>query len=129
MSAVLLDTHAWAWTIHASDRLSGTAREAIGAAEAVQVSPISLYEIGQKTRAGKWPEMVPIVDRLPAILREQGAFAAPLTAEICLAASTMDWPHRDPFDRLIAATAEALGLALVTKDPAFAERPGLTTIW
>lgn len=129
MTGVLLDTHAWAWTIHRTERLSRTARDAIAGASSVQVSPISLFEIGQKTRAGKWPEMAPIVDRLPDILRAQGAFAAPLTAEICLAASTMDWPHRDPFDRLIAATAEALGLAIVTRDPAFRECPALRTIW
>jgi PIN domain nuclease of toxin-antitoxin system len=129
MTGVLLDTHAWAWTIYATDRLSPEARTAVTRADVIMVSPVSLFEIGQKVRAGKWPEVEPILDRLPEILREQGAFSAALTPEICLAASTMDWPHRDPFDRIIAATAEILGLALVTRDAVFATRPGLRTIW
>jgi PIN domain nuclease of toxin-antitoxin system len=129
MTGVLLDTHTWAWSFHNTKRLSATAQNVIAGAENIQVSPISLFEIGQKTRAGKWPEMEPVLARLPDILREQGAFAAPLTAGICLAASTMEWDHRDPFDRLIAATAETLGLLLVTKDPAFGTRPALRTIW
>lgn len=31
----------------------------------------------------------------------------------------LDWPHRDPFDRLIAATAVELRCSLVSKDTAF----------
>ena len=105
------------------------AREAIQAADAVFVSPISIYEIGQKVRVGKWPAMAPHLEGLQALLRERGGLTAPLTLEICLAASMMDWPHRDPFDRLIAATAEALGLSLVTKDAVFGTRADLRTIW
>jgi PIN domain nuclease of toxin-antitoxin system len=129
MTGVLLDTHAWAWTIYATDRLSAAARDAVSRADIVMVSPVSLFEIGQKVRAGKWPEIEPILDRLPEIIRQQGAFSASLTPEICLAASTMDWTHRDPFDRIIAASAEMLGLVLVTKDTAFETRAGLRTIW
>lgn len=129
MSPVLLDTHVWAWTIHATGRLSSPARSMIASAETVFVSPISWFEIGQKTRLGKWPEMAEVVDRLDDILALQGAVAAPLTSEICRIAGLMDWPHRDPFDRIIAATAETLGLPLMTKDPAFATRRGLAVVW
>ena len=31
----------------------------------------------------------------------------------------MQWSHRDPFDRMIAATAIALGCPLISKDAAF----------
>ena len=31
----------------------------------------------------------------------------------------MDWPHRDPFDRVIAATATELACAVVSRDTAF----------
>ena len=47
MSAVLLDTHAWVWSFADDDLLSEVAREAIGQAQAVYVSPISFFEIGQ----------------------------------------------------------------------------------
>ena len=133
MTAVLLDTHAWIWTLTGDLRLSDRAARAIRAADAVHVSAISFYEIGQKARLGKWPEVVGLVDDLPALLREQGGFAAALSAEICLAAATAPWLHRDPFDRLIAATADLEGLDLVSADAAFdafpPRRAPLRRVW
>jgi PIN domain nuclease of toxin-antitoxin system len=41
----------------------------------------------------------------------------------------MEWAHRDPFDRLIVATALALGVALISKDRAFTDREDLTLVW
>jgi PIN domain nuclease of toxin-antitoxin system len=133
VKTVLLDTHAWAWTLTDDRRLSSPARALIVQAEAVFVSPISFFEIGQKVRLGKWPEMAPFVDRLPRLLEKQGGRTAALTAEICLAAATMDWVHRNPFDRLLAATAMHDHLPLISADPAFdslAGRPGwIARLW
>ncbi len=129
MTAVLLDTHAWVWSFASDERLSPAARAAIETADAVFVSPISFFEIGQKVRLGKWPEMAAYVEGLPDLLRDQGGFSAPLTPEICLSASLEDWAHRDPFDRLIAATAETTGATLVTRDPVFGTRGAISTVW
>lgn len=129
MRAVLLDTHAWVWSFASDAHLSDRARAAILDAGAVYVSPISFFEIGQKVRIGRWPEMAPQADRLADILAGQGGLPAPFTPEICLSASLADWAHRDPFDRLIAATAETLGLPLVSKDAVFADLPGVQTVW
>jgi len=133
LTAILLDTHAWAWSLTGDERLSRKAIHVIGQADAVFVSPISLFEIGQKVRIGKWPEMEPHVLKLADILERQGGSIASLTPEICLHASTMDWQHRDPFDRLIAATAMAEGLPLVSADTVFDELSGhsrwLARLW
>lgn len=42
----------------------------------------------------------------------------PLTADVAVAAQTMfgDWPHRDPADRFILATAVTLDVQLLTTD-------------
>ena len=72
---VLLDTHAWAWTLVDDPMLSPGARQAVADADAVFVSPISLFEISQKVRIGKWPEMVDRLDGLPDTLAEQGGSA------------------------------------------------------
>ena len=129
MTSILLDTHTWVWSFANDALLSSRARTAIREADTVYVSPISFFEIGQKVRTGRWPEMQGRVKELPAILKEQGGSIATLTPEICLNASTMNWEHRDPFDRLIVSTALALDVALVSKDSTFEDRDDLTLVW
>jgi len=119
VKAVLLDTHTWAWTLTESDRLSAKARTMIEQAQTVLLSPISFFEIGQKVRLGKWPAMEHLVSRLPAILEEQGGGIVELTPTICLHAATMSWPHRDPFDRLLAASAIHHDVPLISADSVF----------
>ena len=122
---ILLDTHTWAWTLtNNTRRLSARAVELIGAAEGVFVSPLSIFEIGQKVRVGKWPEMTAFVDDLPSIAQDQGASFASLSPEICLQAARMPWNHRYPFDRLLAATAIDYGLVCISIDAAFDELHG-----
>lgn len=119
MRAVLLDTHVWAWTLSEGERLSAKARATIARAQTVLLSPISFFEIGQKVRLGKWPAMEPFISRLTGILEEQGGSVVELTPAICLQAATMDWPHRDPFDRLLAASAAHHDLPLISADTVF----------
>jgi PIN domain nuclease of toxin-antitoxin system len=111
-------------------RLSEVARHAIESTGMVYVSPISFYEIAQKVRLGKWPQMEPYVEALPGLLVEQGGYAARFDPAVCTLAGTLDWAHRDPFDRLIAATAILDRLTLVSVDlalcGAYGEKAGKT---
>ena len=124
MNTLLLDTHAWAWSLTGDDRLSAKAVALIEKAETILVSPISLFEIGQNVRLGKWPEMEPFLERLSDLLQEQGGITAALTPDICLSAAMMDWQHRDPFDRLLAATAMQNGIPIISADVVFDELRG-----
>ncbi len=121
MTAVLLDTHGPGalGALAGDERLSTAAVAAIEAADTVLVSPISFFEIAQKVRLGKWPEMEPFVSRLATVLDEQGGSVAGFDPAICIAAGLMAWPHRDPFDRLLAATAMRHNLPLVSADAVF----------
>ncbi len=119
MTSVLPDTHAWAWSLAGDDRLSARALAAINEADTVFVSPISFFEIAQKVRLGKWPEMVSFLDRLPTLLQSQGGVVAAFGPQTCIEAGMMDWAHRDPFDRLLAATARQSKHLLVSADAAF----------
>jgi len=119
LKAVLLDTHAWAWSLAGDTRLTALAVKAIAGAETVLVSPISFFEIGQRVRLGKWPEMGPFARDLPGLLEQQGGALAELTAAICLNAALMPWRHRDPFDRLLTATAISRGVSIISADAAF----------
>jgi len=53
----------------------------------------------------------------------------PLTAEIARQASLLAWDHRDPFDRMIAASALELDAPLVSRDPVFDSVAGLERLW
>jgi PIN domain nuclease of toxin-antitoxin system len=127
LTALLLDTHVWAWTLTDDPRISVRARKEIAEAETIIVSAISFFEIAQKVRLNKWPEMAPYVDRLKDLLDSQRAVAAALEAADCLRAGTMDWPHRDPFGRFLAASALRRRIPIVSADTAFDAL--LTRIW
>lgn len=119
VTTLLLDTHTWVWSLFQPDNLSPAAQSAITAASTIYVAPCSFHEITAKHRAGKWPEVGGIIARLPQLLRAQGGIVAPDTAEMAMLSGGMDWPHKDPFDRMIAATALELACRLVSKDTAF----------
>ena len=91
----------------------------INTAGGIHVSPVTFYEIAQKVRLGKWPEMAPHVERLPSLLQQQKGHVANLTPEIAVFAASLEWNHRDPFDRMIAATAITMNLPLISADTAF----------
>jgi PIN domain nuclease of toxin-antitoxin system len=123
---ILLDTHIWAWSLTARHRLSTRLLTTFDEAETISISAITLYEVGQKARLGKWPEMEPLVSGLVDLATRQGARLVNISPDICVAAAALDWVHRDPFDRLIAATAMTEKLTLLSVDSAFdqlASRP------
>ena len=122
LSDVLLDTHAWIWSLMDSARLRSRVKEAILAADAVYVSPISIYEVVRKVAIGKWPEIVPNLD---ALLAEQQTVSAPFTRAVAARAGALDWAQSDPFDRLIAATAIEMGWELISKDAEFDALDGI----
>lgn len=116
MNAVLLDTHAWIWSLLEPSRLGDAARRVIRAADTVHINPISVYEIARKARLGKWPQVAPHIDTLVA---ENHTLTTPLNRSIAARAGMLDWPHRDPFDRIIAATAIEYGYPLISRDAEF----------
>ena len=107
----------------ASHRLTDAAKTVIATATAVHVSPISLFEIARKVRAGRWPEMRP---HLSALAADEQTLSAPFSRSVALLAGSMDWAHRDPFDRIIAATAVELECPVISKDAEFDDLDGLT---
>lgn len=73
--ALLLDTHVWAWSLTNDRRISDRARREMVEAHTIVVSAISFFEIAQKVRLGKWPQMAMYVDQLPALLASQRGVA------------------------------------------------------
>lgn len=112
-------------------KLTEVARKAAEQADVVRLSPISFFEVSQKTRLGKWPEMEEYVEQLPDLAAGQGILTAPFDPNVALLAGNMTWSHRDPFDRIIAATAILSGAVLLSADTAFdtLESGELQRVW
>ena len=121
---LLLDTHAPLWWLAEPDRLSPEAQAAIAEpANGVHVSAASGWEIATKVRLGKLPAGRELLDDLPGLLADQGFQLLPITLQHGLHAGSYTMPHRDPFDRLLAAQAELAMLTLVSVDPALQAFP------
>ncbi len=126
---LLLDTHVILWFLANDPKLSAVARSAIlDPANERWVSPISLLEIAIKNRLGKLPLPDPFAVMFPASLHAADIHLLPLDSDHIAPLTTLPLHHKDPFDRLIAATALVEAMTLVSIDPAF-DAYGLTRLW
>lgn len=114
---LLLDTHIWLWALLDPDRLSPTVRAALASSEnELWLSPISVWEAHLLAERGRVR-----IDSAPAEWVERMVQALPrreasLTTDIAVASRRLALAHEDPADRFLAATAQVLGLTLVTAD-------------
>jgi PIN domain nuclease of toxin-antitoxin system len=125
----LLDTHALLWWLDGDRRLSRRARAVIGEEDnAVLISAASAWEISTKVRLGKLPGAVEVAVELPAILRQQNFEPLSIAIAHAVRAGNLPGPHRDPFDRMLIAQAQAEDLALVSNERIF-DTYGVRRIW
>lgn len=116
---LLLDTHAFLWWLADDARLSRRARKAIAdPQQTVYFSPASAWEIATKHRIGRLPEARELLADFPGILDRAGFQELPIATKHAVLAGTLQGPHRDPFDRMLAAQALCENLAVVTADDA-----------
>ncbi len=128
---ILLDTHVVVWAVAESKRLSKAASSAIlkGMTEGgLAIADITLWELAMLLSRGRI-QAYGTVEASVRLLTE-GLVIKPITPEI--AAISAQFPTefaKDPADRLIAATARAEGLVLVTHDEKLRTSPLLQTVW
>ena len=125
---ILLDSHAFYWWQTDDPRLSRRATELIEDDNEVYVSAVVAWEITNKVRSGKWPEAQPLADRFFELIARDGFLPLPVTLQHAHLAGLFPGPHRDPFDRMLAAQAQIENVPLVTADPAFQEF-GTRVLW
>lgn len=126
---MLLDTHALLWWLDGDRRLSQRARRLIGNDETtVLVSAASAWEICTKFRLGRLPGAAAVAADVTGCLDGQGFLPLPITVDHAQRAGSLPGPHRDPFDRVLIAQAQAEDLPLVTVDPVF-RLYGMKLIW
>jgi PIN domain nuclease of toxin-antitoxin system len=117
---LLLDTHALIWWLAGDEALGLRAREAIADEDnAVAVSAASAMEIATKFRIGKLAQAALLAQNFDAIIADQGFTELPISIRHARMAGEMNIAHKDPFDRLLIAQAQAEDMALVSNEVLF----------
>ena len=75
---ILFDSHAFVWFLAGDARFSKRAREAVEAEGAVAcVSAVTAWEIANKFRLGKWPEVAMLSSNFEDVIDEHGFQSVP----------------------------------------------------
>ena len=117
----LLDTHTILWVLENDKKLSSNARQVI---EDIQkdcfISIASLFEIAIKRKIGKL-ELSQNIEAYTIEIVRIGIKILPISPTHLEAYDQipMNLEHRDPFDRLLIATAFAENLIVITDDDKF----------
>ena len=126
---VLLDTHALLWAKISPEKLGRQAAEIIAQPlNVVFVSAASAWEIATKVRLGKLPGLEKLERDFLEIMEQSGYTLLPIDVANALRAARFTAPHRDPFDRMIAAQALAMDIPVLSKDPKL-ELFGVRRLW
>jgi PIN domain nuclease of toxin-antitoxin system len=127
---MLLDTCVLLWLAADTTAISARAAEVIrNTPEGMFVSVISAFEVGQKAAAGKVSLPRPVDAWFAAMVRWHGLHELPVSGVIAARATLLPAIHRDPFDRLLIASAQEHQLKLMTPDATMAKYPDLAVFW
>jgi PIN domain nuclease of toxin-antitoxin system len=114
---VLLDTHALLWAKISPEKLGRQAAEIMARPlNVVFVSAASALEIATKVRLHKLPALERLERDFLEIMDQSGYTLLPIDVANALRAARFTAPHRDPFDRMIAAQALAMDIPVLSKD-------------
>jgi PIN domain nuclease of toxin-antitoxin system len=126
---LLLDTHALLWWLAEDPALGKRARSAIGdMRNTILVSAASAWEITTKVRLGKLAGAAGLASDFPGYIEREGFQPLPISLEHAARAGLLAGVHKDPFDRMLIAQAQAENIALVTNEDVF-EGYGVRRVW
>lgn len=113
---VLLDTHAWLWMLTEPARL-GAALDLVRDPDSeLLLSAASTWEIVIKHGTGRLDLPEPPATYVPARVRSTRVTPVPIEHRHTVEVAALPLRHRDPFDRLLVATARVLGVPILTAD-------------
>lgn len=125
----LLDTHCFIWMTADPDRLSHKVRRLVtNPANTLLLSAASGWELALLWKLGR----VRLPDDpsrfVPETLQRLNIQAMPISLDLAISAATLPLHHRDPFDRLLAATALREDLTILSCDPLL-DAYGVRRVW
>ena len=125
----LVDTHALLWWLFDSPKLSARARAVMAdRGNTLLVSSASAWEISTKHRIGKLPEASVLLQDLPGWFSRAGFSELQVSLAHAVKAGQWQSPHRDPFDRMIAAQSAIEQLPILGTDHVM-QTFGVVLVW
>jgi PIN domain nuclease of toxin-antitoxin system len=91
------------------------------------ISAVVPWELAIKTSTGKFSSEL-LLSRWKEILDAQGFSELPVESAHAIRAGLLPRHHKDPFDRMLVAQAQATGWPIISADPVF-DRYGVWRIW
>jgi PIN domain nuclease of toxin-antitoxin system len=126
---VLVDGHAFVWTLLQDHRVSKKARSILCSGDhGLFFSLATLWELSLKIRLGKLRTLTSSIVYLHDELAAYQISLLPVTYDDILAVEHLEYHHRDPFDRILIAQAMNHGMHLLTSD-ADIQQYSVQTIW
>jgi PIN domain nuclease of toxin-antitoxin system len=110
--SLLLDTHVVLWWLTDDATLSDELKGILDQESDIYISPVTIWEVTIKQAIGKLTAPADLAERI----RDSGFRDLPIVAAHALGAGRLPLHHRDPFDRMLVAQAQAEELTLVTRD-------------
>lgn len=125
----LLDTHAFLWWLSDDEALSRAARKTIADTHnSLLVSAASAWEIATKVRLGRLPTAVELASDFIVQVEREGFELLSISAEHGIRAGLLPGPHKDPFDRMLIAQAQAENIPIISNETAF-KSYGIRCLW
>ena len=113
---VLLDTHALVWWFNQPKRLSKRTHSIlVDTDNTVLISAAVAWELSIKVNLGKLDALA-LLTGLAQKIQKEGFTELPVSITHAVRAGLLPVHHRDPFDRLLVAQAQDLGVPIVSAD-------------
>jgi PIN domain nuclease of toxin-antitoxin system len=126
---LLLDTHTFIWWDSEPTKLSTAALSACqDQANTLLLSVVSVWEIQIKSQLGKLKLNLPLPEIIQSQRQTNNVQILTVELEHVLELQNLPYHHKDPFDRLLIAQANAEDAQLVSGDSVFSEYP-INLIW
>jgi PIN domain nuclease of toxin-antitoxin system len=117
---LLLDTHTLLWWLSDDPALGKRARTAIANTKnTILVSVASAWEISTKIRLGKLAGAADLAAEFSSIIETEGFEVLSISVDHAVRAGLLPGTHKDPFDRMLIAQAQAENLVLVSNEKIF----------
>jgi PIN domain nuclease of toxin-antitoxin system len=125
----LLDTHTLLWWLADDPALTQAAREVIEDTNNIlYVSAASAWEIATKVRIGKLPTAAGLAEDFAGFIKREGFRVLAISADHAIRAGLLPGLHKDPFDRMLIAQAQAENIPLISNEVLF-DSYGIRRVW